>query len=553
MKKLLLALLVLSFATMAFANAQGEGASAKTKEYSIFLGYEKDDYPQAGTIFGNWLEEKTGVKIAWEFIVGDLEQKVGLIAASGDYPDAIHPRNNGHILLGANALIPLNDLVEAHGPNIKDLYGERIEMIKKPDGNIYWFPQQMPYGDVYRSPNPGHGVYIQQAVLESWDYKMPKDLDDAVDKLIAYAKANPEINGKKTLAWSGQYDSWRWFGTSNIPHILSGHPNDGSCNVDKVGTKWVATHYWGTKDEYESYRILNKVHQAGLYDVQSFVMSYDQYIASLTGGNVLAFYDQDWNFQNAQSLLLDQDQGRWYIATTTMLPGYEPTILNPPTPQVSEGIGISVSCKDPEGLMQYFNFLADKETLLLRGWGREGIDYMVGDDGVFYRTEEQVERWQDVDWRNEEYGADYWVNFLWITAGSVIWDGKNNIDPGNQPSLYRMNKRPAEIEALDAMGIDTFADIFPQPDLDRSVYFPAWTITIPPDSKEGITNAKLDDIRRKNIPLLIMAKPGEYDKVWNDYLKQMNTVPQADIDALDAFRQAEIDRRVLVATGKPNK
>jgi len=282
-------------------------------------------------------------------------------------------------------------------------------------------------------------------------------------------------------------------------------------------------------------------------------MSYDQYIASLTGGNILAFYDQDWNFNNAQNVLLDQDQGRWYVVTPTMLPGYKPTILNPPTPQVSEGIGISVSCKDPEGLMKYFNFLASKEALVMRGWGREGIDYIVGDDGVFTRTEEQVEQWQDVDWRNEEYGADYWINFLWVTGGSVMWDGKNNFDPGNQPSLYRMNKRPSELDALDKLGIDTFADLFPPADLSRSSYFPAWTIAIPPDSAEGITNARLDDIRRKYIPLLIMAKAGEYDKVWNEYLAQMHTVAQADIDALDAFRQAEIDRRVLVSTGKPNK
>ena len=553
MKKLLCVLLALSLSAVVFANGEGESSAAGMKEYSVFLGYEKDDYPQAGTIFGNWLEEQTGVKLKWEFIVGDLEQKIGLLAASGDYPDAIHPRNNGEVLLGANALIPLNDLVDQYGENIKWMYGDRIEMIKKPDGNLYWFPQQMPFRDGYANPNPGHGLYIQAAVLESWGWELPKDLDDAVNKLIAYAKANPEINGNPTIAFTGQYDSWRWFGTSNIPHILAGHPNDGSCNVDKVGTKWVATHYWGTKAEYDSYKILNKVNQAGLYDTESFVMSYDQYIAKLTGGNILAFYDQDWNFNSAQSVLLSQDQGRWYIATPTMLPGYEPTILNPPTPQVSEGIGISVDCKDPEGLMKYFNFLVDKDTLLRRMWGREGIDYLVGDDGVFYRTEEMIETWKDPDWRNQEYGADYWGNFLRLDASSIIWDGKNVADPGRQASIYKLNLRDCENDALDALGIDTFSELFPPPDLSRSVYFPAWTITIPPDSDEGITNARLDDIRRKYIPLLIMAESGKYDAVWNEYLEQMHTVDQADIDALDAFRQAEIDRRVLVSTGKPNK
>jgi putative aldouronate transport system substrate-binding protein len=549
MKKLMIVLFVVAIAVPAFTMGAKGAATGGPREYDIFLGYPKNDYPSEGTILGDWIEEQTGVHINWEFIVGDLEQKIGLIAASGDYPDAIHPRNETHILMGANALIPMTDLIASNGPNIAALYGDRIEMIKQPDGEVYWLPQIMPYGDEYRNPKPGHGVWVQQRVLEEWGYEYPTNLEDFVEKLIDYAKDHPETNDNDTLAWTGVYDTWRWFSISNIPHILSGHPNDGSINVDLVRGKWVASSYHATKDEYNSYRILNKVYLAGLFDTEAFVMSYDQYIAKLSAGATLAFYDQDWQFQTAQSLLLDQNEGTWYVALPVMLEGYEPNILNPPQPQVSEGIGISVDCDDPEGLMDYFNFLASREALLMRHWGREGEEYMVGSDGVFYKTQEQIEKWRNLEWQRWTYGKEYWTNFLQIDSSSVIWDGLNNANPDYQPSIYRQVLRPQEVANLDALGADTEASIFPPADLRRSVYFPAWTINLPADSQEFITNQRMEDVRRKWIPLLIMAEEGEYNAVWEDYLAEYNAIPQADRDAWRQYIQNEIDRRVAAAGG----
>ena len=544
MKKLLLVLFILAIATTAFATGDAEQGDGELREYDLFLGYEKDDYPEDGTIFGDWLEEQTGVRINWEMVVGDLQQKVGLIAASGDYPDIIHPRNYTQILLEANAIIPLNDLIEEYGPNIQQMYGERMEWIRQADGNIYWFPQVMPFGDEWDSPNPPQALWVQEAVYSSWDYQTPSSMQEALDWLVEYAEENPEINGNQTFAWSGLYDSWRWFATSNIPHIMSGHPNDGSVNVDWVGGKWVATHYWASDAEYEGYRALNEVHLEGLYDTEAFVMSYDQYIAKLTGGSILAFHDQAWQFSEAQNILLEQDQGRWYVPLPVVLEGYEEELMNPPQPQVSEGITISVDADDPEGIMEWFDFLAREETLIMRTWGREGIDYNVDAEGFFYRTDEQIAQWQDQDWTRYTYGADYWTPFLRIDGGSTIWDGKNKMEPGNQPSIYLSSRRAPEQRLLDELGYGTRADAFEPPDLRRSTYFPAWTITIPPNSDEGIFGQRVDDIRRKYIPLLIMAEAGQYDAVWSEYTAELDALGSDNFGAHLGFIQAEIDRRV---------
>ncbi len=544
MRNLVTLLLILMIAGFAFASgsqqAQGEGV----REYDLFLGYEREDYPADGTIFGDWLEEQTGVRINWEFVVGDLQQKVGLIAASGDYPDIIHPRNYTNILMEANAILPMDDLIAAHGPNIEEMYGERIDWIRQPDGNIYWFPQVMPYGDEWDAPNPPQALWVQEAVLASWDYEYPENFEQAMDWLIEYANENPEINDNQTFAFTGQYDSWRWFATANIPSIFTGHPNDGSVNVDWVNGKWIPSHYWASDGEYESYRIMNKAHLEGVYDTESFVMSHDQYIAKLTGGSILAFHDQDWHFNNAQNILLEQDQGRWYVPIPVVLDGYEEEFMNPAQPQVSEGITISVDAEDPEGIMQWFNALASREALLMREWGREGEDYLVDEDGFFYRTPEQISQWQDQDWVNYEYGAYFFTPFLRIDGGSTIWDGKNKMSPAVQPSLYFDSRREPEQQYLTRMGYQTRSEPFNPPDLRRSTYFPAWTITIPPNSDEGIFRQRVDDVRRKYIPLLIMAERGQYDAVWDEYTSELDALGEENFERDLEFFEREIDRRV---------
>lgn len=549
MKKLLVLLLTVGVAASLSAGGDKEETSEGMREYDMFIGYEKEDYPNEGTIFGDWLEEQTNVRINWEFVVGDLEQKVGLIAASGDYPDAVHPRNETNVMMNANAFIPLNDLVEEYGSNIQELYGDQIEMIKQDDGNMYWFPQQMPYGDKYQNPRPGHGLYIQKAVLEYFDYPTPANLEEALDMVVEYAEEHPTINGNETEAFTALTAGWREYALMNAPHIFSGHPNDGAVNVDWEDGRWVASSFYANQDAYDVYKLYNDVHLEGFYDTESFVMDYDQYIAKLSGGSVLAFYDQEWNFQTVQRLLLDQGNGRWYVPLPVVMEGYEPDILNPPQPQVSEGIGITVDADDPEGLMRYFNFLADWDVMKRRYWGREGTDYHVDDDGYFYRTDEQIAQWQNTDWRQQTYGAYYWDTFLRVDASSFYPDGKNVIDPERQPSVYQQSLTDAELEVLDAYDVETFSQMFPEPDMSRTTYFPSWTISLPTGSDLAITNERILEVRRRWTPRLVMAEEGQYDQVWENYLDALDEIPQEDQDALVQFYQDEIDKRVEAAGG----
>jgi len=550
-KKLIILLLLVSMAVSVFAGGnEDKGRPLKgLKKYTIFLGYEKENYPTKGTIFGNWLEEQTGVYIEWEILVGDLDQKVGILAAAGDYPDAVAARNRTNVMYEAGAFIPLNDLLEQYGQDILKLWGDQIVTIKRDDGEVYWMPQQMPWGEKTRSTQEAHGFYIQAAVLKENGWPMPANVTEAMNMLCDYAEKHPEINGNKTYAFTALNDGWREYCLVNAPSVFSGHPNDGKAHVDWVDGKWVASPIGFSDKAYKIYKIYNDVYLRGYYDTESFVMSFDQYTAKLTTGSILGFYDQWWNFTQPQKLLKNQAEYRWYVPMPIVMEGYPEAFEGPVSGQSTEGIGITVDCSDPEGLMKYFNFLAKEDTMLKRCWGFEGTDYLVDDDGMFYRTQEMVDRWENIDWRNQTYGADYWVNMLYPTAQSLFPDGINSVGAGNQPSVYQQKITPQEVEVLKAYNLGTFTDWFNTPDPRRALYFAAWEFEYPTGSDVAITDEQIMDIRRKYTPLLITAEPGQYDAIWDEYIAKYEEIPKAERDAVMEWLQAQIDNRIVQRGG----
>jgi putative aldouronate transport system substrate-binding protein len=544
----MLAFLCIIIAGSVFAGQPKEPKIPGLKVYTIFLGRPTEDYPVEGTILGDWIEEKTGVQLKWEFPVGDLRQKVGLIVASGDYPDLIDCRNENQALYDAGALIPLDDLIEQYGPNAKKLYGDKIDMLRRSDGHIYWFPQLFPYGDKVQRTGETMGLYIQKRVLKEFGWPIPENLKEAFEMLIEYCKRHPETDGNKTYAFTALTAGWREFALFNAPHIFSGHPNDGVGNVDWVDGKWVITQFYDTEEAYKVYKLYNQIYLAGYFDTESFVMDYDQYLAKLASGAILAFHDQWWQFERVQNLLKKQgNKDRWWVGLPVIMEGYREELEGPLDPQVSEGVGITVDCKDPVGALKYLDFLLSEKCQIKKQWGFEGVDYEIDENGYFYRTPEQIKKWDDSKWLDYDFGQKYWIEICGWHHSSVFSDGKNAVSHRNQPSVFFAKLKDTEKEVLNAYGKKTWFDFFNKPDMRRAKYFPMWTVKVPTGSDEDIALKKIEEVRRKYTPRLIMAEKGKYDEMWKEYLAELDKIPNKD--KLNQFYQEQLDKRVQTAGG----
>jgi putative aldouronate transport system substrate-binding protein len=541
----LLSLLCLAGFGTGWAEGQMETTSTgrKVREFTIFVAREMDNYPREGTFLGKWTTEKTAAKMKWTFPVGDVRQKIGLLNSSRTYPDLIDARNDNQLIYDARGFIPLDDLIAKYGVHAKKLYGDRIHMLRRTDGHIYWLPSLFPYGDKLRQTKEPMGLYVQKRVLKDLGWPVWQSLEEAADALIAYARKNPVTNGKKTLVFTALTRDWREFAFMNAPHVFSGHPNDGVANVDFENGRWQANMYYDAPEAYKVYKIYNKIHQAGLFDTEAFVADYDQYLARIAQGNVLAFCDQRWQIDQPNNLLKKQGGDLWYVGLPVTMAGYREEMLSPlGGGQVSEGVGISVNCKDPVLAFQWLDYLASEEFQILKQWGVKGENYLVDADGLFYRTPEMIKKWKDSKWRDKVFGQRYFCELVCWDHSCLLSDGKNSVNPINQPSVFQADLYETEREVLKAYHKGTWTEFFNQPDNRRMTYYPLWTIKIPTGGDIDIAYQKIMEARRKYTPALVMAPDGKYDALWKEYLDALKRIHNRDKYA--QFYQDEMEKRL---------
>ena len=82
------------------------------------------------------IQELTGVTLKFEFLVGDLDQKLGVMIAGGDYPDVIFAGDAAPKLMDAGAFIPLEDEIPKYG-NLNALYSQTMNYLTQADGHVY--------------------------------------------------------------------------------------------------------------------------------------------------------------------------------------------------------------------------------------------------------------------------------------------------------------------------------------------------------------------------------------------------------------------------------
>ena len=503
-------------ATSSPANSADNGGSAdgsddlKPITISAFINTPNQQPTPDNRIYKK-IKDELGVTLNMEFIVGDTQQKIGVMIAGGEYPDLITADTK---LVAAKAVIPLEDLIEKYAPNLKAHYASVWNKMKDPsDGHIYWLPNYgVITGEDHGTYYSGPAFWIQKDVLKEAGYPTPKTLDDYMKLIRDYAAKHPTIDGQPTIGFTTLAYDWRVFPLLNAPEHLTGHPNDGDVVVDNG----VAHAFWDKDISKRYYKVLNGLYNDGLMDKEAFVQNYDQYLAKISSGRVLGMFDQHWNFQPAEDTLVSQGKiGKTYvgfpIVYDTSIPEY---YRDAPLPNLNNGFGISKDAKDPVRIIKFLDALMTEKWQKILSWGEEGIDYMVDENGKFYRTPEQRKQQEDPTWKLANR-ADGFYGAAPKIEGTYS-DG-NATSAGNQPDEYYASLKPEDKELLDAYGHKTWYDFF-TPHPNNPVYYPAWQIDLIDGSDAAIANKQMRDTALKYIPKAIMSKPDQFDAVWDEFV-----------------------------------
>jgi putative aldouronate transport system substrate-binding protein len=503
--------------------------------FTLFNGFtDSMQFPQDNDLY-KWVQEQTGVTIKVDYIVGDLPTKIGVMIASGDYPDLIWGHEHHQKFVDAGAAVPLNDYIEKYGSNIKKVYGPMLKKLTQDDGKIYFFA---PYREGINNVRVGRGFHVQKRVLEEAGYPKITNLDDYFKLLTDYQKKYPQTEGKDTIAFSFITDSWRFFTLTNAASDLRGFTNDGFTQVDP---KTMTAKAYGTNEDSKNYfKKLNELWNAGGIDREAFTINYDQYISKLTAGRVLGFYDQWWQFNDAQLSLATQKKFEYqYVALPIVWDdSVKERYQTPSVPIVRDGISISTKCKDPERAFKFIDFLMSEEVQKRISWGEKDVEYKVDDKGMFYRTAEMREMLKSEDYRKKRgIGA---FGYPWpVQSDLAKFSDGNWWVPDASPLEIAEGYTDSDRVVLDAYGVKTYGEMFNQ---DKgNPWGEGWDIPVPDGSPVQITMAKVDELTKNYVPKAIMAAPGRFDAVWEEYVKEYNKL---DIKAVEEFYEKAIKDRV---------
>ncbi|WP_042166601.1 ABC transporter substrate-binding protein [Paenibacillus gorillae] len=487
------------------------------------------------TVLGKLLEDQTGVNFKMEYLVGDLNTKLGVMIAGGDLPDVVVPDSGIDKMLDAKAFIPLNDLLDQYAPNLKKLYGPYWDQMASEDGNIYVIPFAASNGFVPDMYQPG-AFYIQQGVLKEFGYPKIKTLDEYFDLIKKYKEKYPQIDGGDTIGFETLTDDWRFFTLTNPAPNLNGLPNEGEVYVDMETKKAAVT---GDKDFMKRWlQKLNEANSEGLLDKESLVAKYDQYIAKLSSGRVLGFFDYGWQIVPAvQNLAQAGNDDRKFIGFPLVFEqGTKDQYLDPPTFVTNRGIGITTKAKDPARIIQYFDNMVKEENQKLLFWGEKGKTYEADDKGRFYRTEEQIAQIQNPEFQ-QSYGFSYF-SYYWPMGAGLFEDG-NAYFPDRQPEVVEKSYTEGDKSILEAYGLKVFTDVYSPP--DERKWYPVWSANKQQGSKEQLFEQKKMDLQRKWFPKLILAAPEKFDAMWGDYIADFNKL---DVKAYEDWANGVVQDRL---------
>jgi putative aldouronate transport system substrate-binding protein len=496
--------------------------------------------PNPGNKMYKYLKEKLGVTFEWDILVGDSSQKRGVMIAGGEYPDMIGIGESQFI--DAGALIPLEDLIEQYAPNVKRHFADWWEALKSPDGHIYYLCNWGVFHGKDWNPNDmgSQPLWIQKEVLKEAGYPKITTVDEYFDLIISYYKKHPAINGQPAIPFTILTYDYRAFCMWNPPQFLAGYPNDGNGIVDPVSHEYKV--FFGLDISKRWFKKLNALNAQGYIDKSAFVDNYDQYMAKLSSGRVLGISDQYWQFLNSEAPLIAAGQ---YNRTMAPLPIVFDTSIRPfyrgtgISPNFFRGVGISVKAKDPVRIMRFLNDLMSEEVQRTLLWGIEGEDWQWDENHEPYRTPDQRTNVQNQTWYEQNRAG--LVRGIFPTWEGSFSDGLP-AELGQYPREFLANQKPEDVELWAAYGVSSFSDLLDPEPQQFPLGYPAWSLPNPPDGSDAqLALQRSEQTMRKYLPQIIMAAPSDFERLWSEYVLQLNT---NGIGKYEAYMREQLNQRI---------
>ena len=354
---------------------EGSLVSKEPKEFTVFLNFNNMPFDSNWQV---WQEaaKRTNISLKGTISLSNSneEEAFNLMMSSGNLADIIGYVDASSLeKLGRDGgLIPLNDLIKEHAPNIQKVLDEDARFRQTAyslDGNIYQIPknQELKAAEFW---------WIRQDWLDKLNLKAPTTVDELHDVLYAFRNEDPNGNGLKDeiplfdrAGWK-QPDEYLYLWDTSLEF----YPRDGKMKYEPLEENFKT----GVSN-------MIKWYQEGLIDPEIFTRGASSR-DTLLGGD-LGGCTHDWvSTANYNSTLQET------------IPGFQMAAIAPPADQngvVKErvsrypgvGWGISSQCKDPVTVIKFMDYFFTEEGSDLMNWGIEGDTFTRDADGSKHFTD----------------------------------------------------------------------------------------------------------------------------------------------------------------------
>ena len=348
----------------------GSLISAEPKEFTVFLNFNNMPFDSEWAV---WKEIAGRTNISLKGVISlsnsNEEEAFNLMLSSGQLADIIGYVNASDLeKLGRDGgLLPLNDLIKEHAPNIQKVLDEDARFRQTAyslDGNIYQIPKNQ---DLVAA----EFWWIRNDWLEKLELETPATVDELYEVLTAFRNEDPNGNGLKDeiplfdrAGWK-QPDEYLYLWDSSLEF----YPRGGQMTYEPM-------------EENFKTAVSNmcKWYQEGLIDPEIFTRGASARDTLLSGD--IGGLTHDW-----------VSTGNYNASLNESIPGFEMVAIAPPADQngvVKErvsrypgvGWGISSQCSDPVTAIKFMDFFFTEEGSNLINWGMEGETYTVEADGT---------------------------------------------------------------------------------------------------------------------------------------------------------------------------
>ncbi|MDN4523994.1 ABC transporter substrate-binding protein [Fictibacillus fluitans] len=528
------ALLLMGTAACSNDTASTDATKAKSSKGPVtFTYFGADPVPTWNNMqdeVGKEITKRTGVTLKASYQVGN-DDKVGLIASSGQYPDLISPKGSAAKMVDAGAMVDLKPLIEKYAPNIKKLIGNNWGRLKysNEDPKVYFIPTYDAVGQ--KQFDAGGGFELQHAAVKEAGYPQIKTLQDYENVIKQYVKKHPTVDGKPTVGMSLIGSDWHFLITvTNNATGATGKPDEGEYSIDPKTHK--ATFHSRLPEEKEYFKWLNHMNDIGLLDSQSFVQTYDQYLAKVASGRVVGLADQSWSYGSAENTLkgAGKDELTYGHYPVTLNDKYKRHDFQSIGFNAGWGIGITKNCKDPIRAIKFLDFLASDEGQILNYWGIKDKQYKVDNGKRVIPADVQEQKTKN----NAEFTKKTGIGMYNISMryGDGMKDSTGNYYTTNFPENVVKNYSKETKEVLSHYNAKTWKDLFPsEKEFPVLPWGAAWSINASSNTEYGAIFQKAEDTAKSYVTKAILAKPADFDKEWDNYLKALDAIGVKKMEA----------------------